>query len=383
MINIVMRKGKRLKYLIIFSFSCFIFSIANATPAFQDIERKLLVLADKTPIFLKPDPASPIVGIVPQKTILTSYKNENDWYRVVLPPDRDNVSIIGYIAAKDVTVVEEITTAKPDFWGLGEGKVFKGIGLEVQVGAGYAFFGGGDFPGSVRGMYEELAASIAALGYPVIERKVQPFHSGVHFSTDLALRLSPRFSVGLGGEYLYARNDDSFGFFEGVHYQTAISEPTIQAIIIRPCIYLTFPLSHLISVRLDGGPALFVTKYEYSRSAAATVFGEYLHQEAKDVALGVQAGVGLELNLNERVGLFLRTSGRFARVASFEGDEQYDLSEGIIDIPGPRYDGALYFLHRGSFAALTVRPDAPSPDARRAVFDFAGLDFSLGLRMKF
>jgi hypothetical protein len=378
-----MRKGRRLKHFIIFSFCTFVFSVLNATPEFQDIARKLSVLADKTPIFLKPDPSSPIVGIVPRKTILTSYKNENDWYRVVLPPDRDNVSIIGYIAAKDVTVVEEKTAAKPDFWGPGERKPFKGIGLEILAGAGPTFFGGGDFSGSVRGMYDELAASIAALGYPVIERKVQPFHSGVHFSMDLAMRVSPRFSVGLGGEYLYARNDDSFGFFEGVHHQTAISEPTLQAIIIRPSIYLTLPLSRLISVRLDGGPALFITGYEYIRNATTTVSGEYFHQKAKDVALGVQAGVGLELNLNERVGLFLRTTGRFARAASFEGDEQYDRSESRIDVPGPRYDGALYFLHRGSFPALTVRPDMPSLDARRAVFDFTGLDLSLGLRMKF
>jgi hypothetical protein len=199
---------------------------------------------------------------------------------------------------------------------------------------------------------------------------------------DLANRLSPGISVGLGGEYLHARNMDQFGFMEGINYHTANSLPTLQAVIIRPGIYLTFPLGSTLSVRLDGGPALFITNFDYIRNAATTVSFESDHLSVKDIAIGIQAGISFEVNLNERIGLFLRTTGRYARAASFKGDEKIDGTVNNMDVSEPQYTGPLYFIHRGSFSSLSVHPDITSSDARSAVFDFAGLDLSLGLRIR-
>jgi hypothetical protein len=290
--------------------------------------------------------------------------------------------LIGYIAAKDVSVLEEKPTGKPDFWGVGD-KPYEGIGLEVILGAGITYFGGGDFTGAVRGMPDEYAASIAARGYPVVDRDVRPFHSGVHFSADLAYRLSPRISVGLGGEYFHARNTDRFGLMDGIYYDSANSTPILQAVIIRPGIYLKYPLGKVLSLCLDAGPALFFTNFEYNLITQTRAMYESFHLKAHDVALGVQAGIGLDVSLNERIGLVLRTTGRYARAASFEGDEKFDGVVNSLDTSGPQYTGNLYFLHRGAFPVLTVRPDAPSSDARSAVFDFTGFDLSLGLRIKF
>ena len=376
-----MRDRRRITTVVALCSLCFIINHLAAGQASQDIERKLSVVPEKASIFLEPSAASPVIGSVARKTVLTSYRIEGEWYRIMIPPDRDNVSLIGYIAAKDVTVVGEKPTGKPDYWGTG-GKEYKGIGLEVMLGGGLSYFGGGDFADGLRGLFDEYAALISALGYSVINRDFRPFQSGVHFSADLAFRLSPRFSVGVSGEYLFARNFDGLGHMEDVYYQAAYLTPTLQTFIIRPGVYYTFPLGPTLSVRLDGGPALFVTSFEYNRNYSTASVDESYHLRGHDLAFGVQAGIGIELNLNERIGLFLRTTGRYARAANFTGDERLDRILNNGNASGPQYSGILYFLHRGSYPVLAVHLDSTSSDARSAVFDFTGLDLSLGLRIK-
>jgi hypothetical protein len=308
------------------------------------------------------------------------------WFRVVVPPAKDEITIIGFLASNEVEILEEKTTPKPDFWAPESGQ-FQGIGIDLQVGAGFTYFESGNLNPGVRGMYDELAAVFAAMGYPILDKKNGPFQSGVHFAADVIYNLGPHLAVGLGTEYVHARRFDSFGFMVGINYQTAYSTPIFSALVFRPGVYYTIPLTQVLAVTLVGGPALFFTSYEYNRNASIpgapySVWEESLHQRGRKLILGAQAGAGLELHINKRTAFVLQTMGRFARSSNMTGEEKNLVMLQGQDI-GPTYEGQLYFVPGGTYPRLAVRPDAPSSDARKAVVNFTGVDFTFGLRVKF
>ena len=65
-----------------------------------------------------------------------------------------------------------------------------------------SFSAGGDITNGVRGLSEEMAATLAGLGYAIADRDVGNFRSGFSVYPDLVFHLSPKLSVGIGGEYL-------------------------------------------------------------------------------------------------------------------------------------------------------------------------------------
>jgi hypothetical protein len=353
----------------------------RVTQVSQDVQRKLSVIVDKASIYLEPSAASPIIGYVMRDTPLKSYAGDGEWYRIMLPAGQEMISAIGYISAKDVKVLEEQTLGAPDFWSVG-GIKYKGLGLEVTFGGGFTRFGGGDIADASRGMYDEWAALIAAQGYSILDREYRPFHSGVDASVDIAFRLSPRLAVGISGEYLHARDFNKFGLMKDVYYYSAYSTPILQAVVLRPAIFWTIPLGGLLSLRLDAGPAVFLTNFEYNRNYVTDSSDDSFHLKAHDVAFGVQAGAALEVNLNERISLLLRTAARYARVSSLEGDEKYERVLNREDASGPQYTGALLFGHRDSYPVMTANAGAAPADARSAVFDFTGFSLSLGLKIR-
>jgi hypothetical protein len=68
----------------------------------ETAEWKIRVSAMSASVRLKPDLESPVIATLPKETSLNSHKAEGDWFRVVLPPGKDGIVIIGYIAKSEV-----------------------------------------------------------------------------------------------------------------------------------------------------------------------------------------------------------------------------------------------------------------------------------------
>jgi hypothetical protein len=200
---------------------------------------------------------------------------------------------------------------------------------------------------------------------------------------DVAVRVGSRLGVGLGGDYVSAQNTSQFGFMEGINYHTVNSIPMLRAYVLRPGLYYTLPLGRLLSLKLCGGPAIYFSEFEYNRNAVALKFEENFHQRARNTFVGVQAGAGLEVHLNERAALVFQATGRYARTSNLEGEEKHVRIYETLDVSPPDYEGPLYFIPDAAFPRLSVRPEAPSAGARKAIFDFSGVDLTLGLRVKF
>jgi hypothetical protein len=360
---------------------CIIINHLSASQISQDAERKLSVIVDKASIYLEPNASSPVIGYVLRGTPLKSYAGDGEWYRIMIPAGQEMISAIGYISAKDVKVLEEQALGAPDFWSV-SGAQYKGAGVDIIFTAGWTHFGGGTVTDGVGGLYDEWKAMIAAKGYPISDIVHRPFRTAIDASVDVAFRLSSRLAVGIGGGYFNARNFDSFGLMDGIIYHPANCTPILQAFIIRPAVYWTLPLNEVLSLRLDGGPAIFLSNFEYNRNYATSLADESFHIRAHGTAFGVQGGAALEVRLNERVGLLFRAMVRIARISSMEGDEKFESVVNSLDNSTPQYGGTLVVERRGVYSVLTVHPDTGITDAQTARFDFSGFSLSFGLKIR-
>lgn len=80
--------------------------------------KKLRVVEESAKLLLKPDPESQVVRMLPLGAILELDIQEDEWYRVKLPPDQKGFVISGYIHSQYVEVLGdevlgEEKTAKP------------------------------------------------------------------------------------------------------------------------------------------------------------------------------------------------------------------------------------------------------------------------------
>jgi hypothetical protein len=354
----------------------------NAMPPSQETESKLLVIAENAPVYLTSSVSSPVIGYIPKETILTSYKIENGLYRIMLPAGRDAISSFGYIAPEHVKVLEEKTRAGPDFWGTEE-KEYRGIGLDLLLGGGVTFFRGGDITDGVRGLFEELVARLIDEGFTISYKDIEPLRSGGHISPDLVFHLGPRLSLGIGGEYLYTTSRDKFSYMDLGIFRTAYSRSTLRAFVLRPGVHITFPLGRVLSLRATGGPIFIGVNLTYNRTYETTLVMEKLLLAAKDAAAGFQAGVTLDVRLNDRIGVFLGAHGQVARAMSLEGDEQLRRqSQYGLDLSEPRRTGILKITSRNGFRVLTVPADDGLSGSKNAVFDFTGFGLSAGLKIR-
>ncbi len=357
----------------------------HASMGRQDVELRLIVTADRAPVHFDANTESPVVGYYIKGNRLTSSRIENGMYKVMIRLESENRSTIGYIAAKDVKVLGEVNPAAADLPGFEEKKSGR-IGLDIYVGGGPAWFAGGDLTEGVRGLAEEMAVDLAALGYPIADRNIRDFRSGFSVYPDLVFHLSPKLSVGIGGEYLHGRNLDTLGYSEGGALRSGDATATIKAFVVRPGVHLTFPLGSVLEVRLTGGPIFIAANFQYERNYMTTPITESLRLSAKDLAVGAQAGAAFEFRLNERLGFFLGIRGQIARAGSLEGDEhRLILDKDGLDLSEPQRSGTLSFSTRNGFPVLTVPGEAGpggATGAKNAVFDFTGIGLSAGLRIR-
>jgi hypothetical protein len=153
-------------FLLVLWGACFL-SLTPYAWSQESTEWKIRVSAMSASIRLKPDLESPVIATLPKGTSLNSYEAEGDWFRVVLPPGKDGIVMIGWIAKGDVQVLKEKIKKPTDFWQVEEGR-FEGIGLHITLSVGWASFPSGDIDKGAKGLYNIGADAIAARGVDLL-----------------------------------------------------------------------------------------------------------------------------------------------------------------------------------------------------------------------
>jgi hypothetical protein len=350
----------------------------------QATEWRLEVSAESAAIHLKPDANSPVVASVPRGTILKSYAKEGDWFRVIPGPGQEGILTIGYISSPDVAVLEEKVQGESDYW-LPQTAKYRGLGLVVKVGGGVNTIARGELDRGARGIFDSGVSDLMTRGFDLFDKGARPLRSGYNLNGDIIYMITSRFGIGLGFDYLRNSGDD-FQQFGHNEYQisTLFSRPIVHTYSIRLGPHYELPLSGILMLRISGGPALVLAHYWYSYGASSQEFEDLIAQNADARALGLWGGLGFEIAMNNRVGFFVEAQGRYARITDFKGSERYDQTKNFV-ASVTKMSGYLYLVEDGPFPRLAVVSDstAAGQNARRAVFNFTGVNLVGGLKVRF
>ncbi|MBN2408356.1 MAG: hypothetical protein JXE07_01355 [Candidatus Aminicenantes bacterium] len=265
-----------------------------------------------------------------------------------------------------------------------EDVVFKGAGIHVRLGGGYALLSGGDFHKGIQGLYEWGAQSIVDHGYTLGKSDEHPLRSGYELGGDIVYYLAGRLGIGLGGSLTRVNktNEQRFSFGNLPYGMTVV--PQIDIFSFRLGLFYALPLNRLLTVCFNAGPAYYSVDYRLSVNITEAAYRYSMTQKAEAGTLGVQGAVGLEIRMNPRMAFILEVQGRHARISGFEGKEQlYEYLGGPVSTS--EASGIVYYLEKEGFSRLEISPDPPAAgfNAREAVFDISGVSFRAGLNFKF
>lgn len=350
----------------------------------QSAEWTLTVSLDGARVHTKPDASSPVTASLTKGTVLKSSAKEGGWFRVVVETGREGALVIGYVASGDVEITQAAGEA-PELWAEASDE-YRGAGISVRLGGGFLFFGSGDISNGSLGEFDRITASLVSSGTKITLKKRTAVHSGADITGDIIYSLNRRTGLGVRFDYIrsYPESSLRYAFGGDVNEYTLDTKPHINVYAIRPGLYYERPLNRWLRFLANGGPALYIVTYEFSRRFIVPGREDDTRQKVTANRLGLQGGVGLELQLNARAGLFVEAQGRYARITSLKGTEWLYTWEDFQSVNATT-EGFLYSLDKEGYPALSVLDEATakSGNARRAVLDLSGVSVAAGVRIRF
>jgi hypothetical protein len=165
---------------------------------------------------------------------------------------------------------------------------------------------------------------------------------------------------------------------------TMVGAPKMDILSLRLGLFYTLPLSRLLTVCLNAGPAHYFADFQYGRSFNTTTDTDSLLQKVKARDWGLEGGVGLEIRMNQRLAFILEAQGRYAKISGFEGKEEiYRVIGGPVS--STVENGTLLYVEGEEHPRLDIFPAGPPAGitAKQAVLNLTGLSLQAGLNFKF
>jgi hypothetical protein len=349
----------------------------------QPTEWALKVSVDGARVHTKPDASSPVAATLSRGTVLKSAAKEGEWFRVVVETGREGTLVIGYIGSKDVEVTQK-PGQQSELWAEASDE-YRGAGINVRVGGGFLFFGSGDISDGALGEFDRIVAILESAGANIHDVERVPVNSGYDITGDIFYNLNRRLGVGVRFDYIHSYPVSSLLFnFGSVKDFTLDTTPLIDAYAFRPGLYYELPLNGWLKFQANGGPGVYLVKYEFARRFIVPGREDDIHYKVTANRLGVQGGVGLELQLNKRAGFYVEVQGRYARITSLKGTE-WGYTWESNQVVNTETEGYLYTGEKGGDPELSVLNEetAASSNTPRAVLDLSGVSVAAGIRIRF
>ena len=358
----------------VFLFFGFLPFQAKAFSIGQDlVEWELRVIGLEAEIHLEPDANSTVVMTVPQSSILRSYEQEGEWYRVIFQHE-NGIVVIGFVHSSQVKIIKEEVEKKANFWGE-ESEFFKGIGLTIKVSAGFNHIAAGEINDGLRGIVDSHKQILSYYGY-YFDKEFEPFHSGFDYGIDAVYSLTSRLGIGIGTGYIWWGNKNWMPLSQPSFIRRLDSTPRVKAYPVRIGAFVTIPVFNRINVILNAGPSYYFAQYNYNMS-----FNPYnVVTRAKGQGWGFHGGIGLELEWNSRSTLFVEVQGRNVKIDNFKGTEKrygYTFEGPLCYLESEDGSGIKGFLYVLNEEMLIY------PNVRKADFDLSGFAINVGAKVKF
>jgi len=360
-----------------------LFAAAQKAPA------RVKVIAEQANLREKPDIGSSIVQQIPEGTVLEADRKEGEWYFVRYTLEDGGV-IGGWLheslvepVAGGTPVPAAVPAAAVPAQSSGTASARSGTSafpLEISVSAGVATLAPRDLNDGARGFPDWFGAMV---GLPAPET-ADILHIGSAAEVELAYRISPRLTIGLGAGYLHASNGDEMTFADELDTRTVSTKPSVSSGSVKATVRF-YPGAGLY---LRGALGLYSVKAGY----LYRIEGDGTWTESKGSAtatsLGAEAAFGGEWAVGSRTAVFAEAGLRMAGVDELTGENTDSSSADVKVIE----TGTLYFFGRmaadgNDYPLVAVRASAPAGTdyvgTRRAELNLSGMSIRVGLRYRF
>ncbi|NIM90111.1 MAG: hypothetical protein GTO17_04100 [Candidatus Aminicenantes bacterium] len=390
---------------------------------------KLRITVNQAKIHMRPDARSLVLSIFRLGSVLESDKKIGNWFRVILPSDKNGAQITGFVhvnlveviiegpekqPAEEVSLEEEkpvdkkpveekpsvpptetieptkpIQPAKAPPPSVLQPSAKSRIGFSLKMHGGKSYL----FANDINDHLQATTDYWNDRGVDV-DGEFDPLQNGIEFGGEFIVNLAPHIGIGLGGGYIQASSESTVNnVWFGYSYQDT-ARPKVTAIPLTLSAYFDLPLAKRLSftVQVGLGYYLGTFSWDYSYESEFDDFKE--NWEGKSNALGFHGSLGFEFNFSSRIALFVESFGRYAKLKALKGN--YTFEETFFGYQGQEsIDEATlwYYEWRSSltgnyYPTLEFNDEKPEETSfvkniREGEVDLTGFSVRVGIRIRF
>lgn len=267
-------------------------------------------------------------------------------------------------------------------------------GFTLKLGGGAGSWSGGDinnFFTDFNVMVNNTAGLI--VGADVVGG-INQLNYGPDFEGEFIIELPKNFALGIGFGYMVRSGNDTtelslYGVSESIRIETRFT-----AVPITLNGYFNLPMGAKTKAYVKAGVGYYIGKSTHFVREETRILGlppvwQEDEGDASSNAFGFQGGVGIEFNLSESVALFFETTGRYANLKNWEGQNRYNDYLGVSESESvdwyfaEEYDGTT----RQWYRTVQMIEEEQSGDyyrnVRKAEISYSGAVHRLGIKITF
>ena len=267
-------------------------------------------------------------------------------------------------------------------------------GLTLKLGGGAGSWNGSDINNFFRDFNMRMNNTAGLVVGADVVGQIEELNYGPDFEGEFIIELPKNFAVGIGIGYMVRTGDDTteislYDVSESIGIETQF---TVVPITLNG--YFNLPLGTKTKAYVKAGVGYYIGKSKYFVRQEARISGlppVWWEDEgdASSNAFGFQGGVGIEFNLSESVALFFETTGRYANLKNWEGQNRYNDYLGVSESESvdwyfaEEYDGTT----RQWYRTVQIIEEEQSGDyyrnVRKAEISYSGVGLRLGIKITF
>ena len=267
-------------------------------------------------------------------------------------------------------------------------------GLTLKLGGGAGSWNGSDINNFFRDFNMRMNNTAGLVVGADVVGQIEELNYGPDFEGEFIIELPKNFAVGIGIGYMVRTGDDTteislYDVSESIGIETQF---TVVPITLNG--YFNLPLGTKTKAYVKAGVGYYIGKSKYFVRQEARISGlppVWWEDEgdASSNAFGFQGGVGIEFNLSESVALFFETTGRYANLKNWEGQNRYNDYLGVSESESvdwyfaEEYDGTT----RQWYRTVQMIEEEQSGDyyrnVRKAEISYSGAVHRLGIKITF
>jgi len=391
----------------------------------QAQESKLRIKIEKAKIHLMPDAGSTVLRVSRLGELLDSDKQEGEWFRVILQPDKKGFKITGFVHSSAVEViaeklveekpVKEITKKKqkPDKEKPSlppaipvepptpipqtkpvppppslTPRTIPGHRIEfsLKLYGGMSYLLASDINNHLQGTtdyWNDRGVDVSG--------EFEPPQMGIDFGGEFIIILTPHIGIGLGGGYIQASSKSTVNnVWYGYSYQDT-ANPKLTAISLALNTHFNLPLGKRFNFTAHGGLGYYLGTFSWNYGYDSEFDDIEENWEGRANALGFHGGLGLELNFSSGIALVVEGFGRFAKLKGLKGDYSFEQTN---QEPESIDDATLWYYEWGSLLTgnyyPTIKFDDEKPEetssiksVREGEVNLTGFSVRLGIKIRF